>query len=115
MSPERGSWLGGGRWVVPPFRSGDLLHITQAASVQFSRPFLFRLIRVLTDRITYDGWLWIEGYELDARGEAVARRELFVQPAGLRKVAPSPRPGRREPAPVRKSSGKPSRASGRRA
>ncbi|RQX12218.1 hypothetical protein DDE19_29045 [Micromonospora ureilytica] len=74
---------------MPPFRSGDLLHVTQAASVQFSRPFLFRLIRVLEDRITYDGWLWIEGYELDARGEAVARRELFVQPAGLRKLAPS--------------------------
>ncbi|MGV9210284.1 hypothetical protein ACTFTM_00295 [Micromonospora sp. RB23] len=89
-----------------PFKSGDLLHLTQAASVQFSRPFLLRLIRVLEDRITYDGWVWIEGYELDARGEAVARRELFVQLAGLRKLAPSPRPAvspdRRGPAPVRK-------------
>ncbi|GAB3950430.1 hypothetical protein GCM10027614_50860 [Micromonospora vulcania] len=100
---------------MPPFKGGDLLHITQAASVQFSRPFLFRLIRVLEDRITYDGWLWIEGYELDARGEAVARRELFVQPSGLRKLAPAVSPGRREPAPIRKGSGKPSRASGRRA
>ncbi|PWR11046.1 hypothetical protein DKT68_07165 [Micromonospora acroterricola] len=92
-------------------RAGDLLHITQAASVQFSTPILFRLIRVLTDRITYDGWAWIEGYQLDARGEAVARRKLFVQPAGLRKLSPSPRPaapsGRREPAPGRKGSGKP--------
>ncbi|MEU1590489.1 hypothetical protein [Micromonospora sp. NPDC005710] len=82
---------------MPPFRSGDLIHITQAASIQFSRPFLFRLIRVLDDRITYDGWLWIEGYELDARGEAVARRELFVQPAGLR-------PLRRAAGPQRKGS-----------
>lgn len=79
-----------------PFKGGDLLHITQAASVQFSRPFLFRLSRVLDDRITYDGWAWIEGYELDARGEALARRELFVQLAGLRKLAPPPaRPLRR--------------------
>ncbi|MET8280509.1 hypothetical protein [Micromonospora sp. NPDC005174] len=69
-----------------PFRSGDLLLLTRAASVQFSRPFFVRLIRVLEDRITYDGWVWIEGYELDARGAAVARRELFVQPAGVRKL-----------------------------
>ncbi|MEU7926173.1 hypothetical protein [Micromonospora sp. NPDC049107] len=93
-----------------PFKGGDLLHLTPAASVQFSRPFYFRLIRVLEDRITYDGWAWIEGYELDTRGDAVARRQLFVQPAGLRKLAPSPRPAaspvRREPAPVRKGSGK---------
>jgi hypothetical protein len=81
---------------VHPFKSGDLLHLTRTASVQFSRPLFFRLIRVLEDRITYDGWVWIEGYELDARGEAVARRELFVQPAGLRKVftARKPTPGR---------------------
>ncbi|MGC4773117.1 hypothetical protein ACLQ25_29620 [Micromonospora sp. DT44] len=81
---------------MAPFKSGDLLHLTRAASVQFSRPFFFRLIRVLEDRITYDGWVWIEGYELDARGEAVARREPFVQPAGLRKLSTA-----RKPAPVR--------------
>ncbi|MGC4806653.1 hypothetical protein [Micromonospora sp. DT233] len=71
--------------------AGDLLHLTSAASVQFGKPILFRLIRVMTDRITYDGWIWIEGYQLDEKGDAVARRELFVQPAGLRKLNPSPR------------------------
>ncbi|MEU8164983.1 hypothetical protein AB0B97_00590 [Micromonospora sp. NPDC049004] len=79
----------------PPFDSGDLLHFTQAASVQFSRPFLFRLIRVLADRITYDGWLWIEGYELDARGDVVVRRQLFLQPAGLRKLSTGRKPASR--------------------
>ncbi|MDG4806771.1 hypothetical protein O7634_08395 [Micromonospora sp. WMMD1120] len=78
-----------------PFASGDLLLVTRAASVQFCRPFRLRLIRVLTDRVTYDGWAWIEGYELDARGEAAARRELFVQPSGLRVLSPPPAAARR--------------------
>ncbi|NGM14840.1 hypothetical protein O3597_24625 [Verrucosispora sp. WMMA2044] len=74
-------------------RSGDVLHVTRAASVQFRRPILFRVIRVL-DRPTYDGWLWLEGYELNATGDAVNRRSIFVQRAGLRQVqaAPQPRP-----------------------
>ncbi|BCJ59653.1 hypothetical protein Jiend_30750 [Micromonospora endophytica] len=65
-------------------RAGDLLHLTREASVQFRRPMLLRLIRVLPRR-TYDGWMWIEGYQLDARGDAVQRRELFVWAAGVRK------------------------------
>ncbi|GAB3853974.1 hypothetical protein GCM10029963_46200 [Micromonospora andamanensis] len=74
-------------------RSGDVLHVTRAASVQFLRPILFRVIRVL-DRPTYDGWLWLEGYELNAAGDAVNRRSIFVQRAGLQQVeaAPQPRP-----------------------
>ncbi|MEV2237712.1 hypothetical protein [Micromonospora sp. NPDC049891] len=74
-------------------RSGDVLHVTRAASVQFLRPILFRVIRVL-DRSTYDGWLWLEGYELNAAGDAVNRRSIFVQRAGLQQVqaAPQPRP-----------------------
>ncbi|GGM50834.1 hypothetical protein GCM10011608_39680 [Micromonospora sonchi] len=74
-------------------RSGDVLHVTRAASVQFRRPILFRVIRVL-DRPTYDGWLWLEGYELNAAGDAVNRRSIFVQRAGLRQLqaAGQPRP-----------------------
>jgi hypothetical protein len=72
-------------------RAGDVLHLTRAASVQFLRPIFVRVIRVL-DWPTYDGWLWIEGYELAANGDAVARRSLFVMPAGL--IWPDP------PAPV---------------
>ncbi|WP_406039371.1 hypothetical protein OG799_28400 [Micromonospora sp. NBC_00898] len=74
-------------------RSGDVLHVTRAASVQFLRPIMFRVIRVL-DWPTYDGWLWLDGYELNAAGDAVNRRSIFVQSSGLMQteVAPVPRP-----------------------
>ncbi|MFC4149191.1 hypothetical protein ACFO0M_23315 [Micromonospora mangrovi] len=74
-------------------RSGDVLHVTRAASVQFLRPIRFRVIRVL-DWPTYDGWLWLDGYELNAAGDAVSRRSIFVQSAGLEQLqaAPAPRP-----------------------
>ncbi|SCL38586.1 hypothetical protein GA0074692_5063 [Micromonospora pallida] len=74
-------------------RSGDVLHVTRAASVQFRRSILFRVIRVL-DLPVFDGWLWLEGYELNPAGEAVSKRSIFVQRAGLAlvKAAPEPRP-----------------------
>ncbi|MEU0549329.1 hypothetical protein [Micromonospora sp. NPDC005979] len=59
-----------------------MLHLTRAASVQFLRPIFVRVIRVL-DWPTYDGWLWIDAYELTPNGDAVARRSLFVMPVGL--------------------------------
>ncbi|WP_203980585.1 hypothetical protein, partial [Micromonospora phaseoli] len=68
---------------MPPFGSGDLLHLS--ASPQFSRPMVLRLIRILP-RTTYDGWLWVEGYQLNAAGDAVERRELFVRVAGVRQL-----------------------------
>ncbi|MEV1013359.1 hypothetical protein AB0I95_12055 [Micromonospora sp. NPDC049751] len=40
------------------------------------------MIRELPERHTYDGWVWIEGYQLNAAGDAVARRELYVRRAG---------------------------------
>ena len=70
-------------------RSGDVLHVTRAASVQFVEPMLFRVIRV-HDWPTYDGWVWLDGYELNASGEAVERRSIFVQVNGLRQVTTSP-------------------------
>lgn len=63
--------------------------LTDAASPQFSRPITVRLIRERTDRHTYCGWTWIEVYQLDARGNAVDRRELYVRPDGLRPVPPA--------------------------
>lgn len=66
-------------------RSGDVLHLTRAASVQFVEPLLFRVIRC-HDWPTYEGWVWIDGYELNAAGDAVERRSLFVQISGLRQV-----------------------------
>ncbi|SCL16980.1 hypothetical protein [Micromonospora inyonensis] len=80
-------------------RAGEVLHITRAASVQFVRPFMFRVIRTLDDMLTYDGWLWIEGYQLAPSGDAVARRSLYVMPAGLvwmRTVDPRPRQAARQ-------------------
>nr|WP_083978309.1 hypothetical protein [Micromonospora rosaria] len=75
---------------VPPavaeLRAGDLLHLTRAASVQFATPIMFRLIRVL-DRPTYHGWQWLDGYQVNEKGDAIARRELFVQHAGIRKLS----------------------------
>ncbi|MGC4804381.1 hypothetical protein [Micromonospora sp. DT233] len=36
------------------------------------------------EALTYDGWTWLDGYVLDRRGDAIARRSLFVMSAGLR-------------------------------
>ena len=66
-------------------RAGDILHVTREASVQFLTPIFFRVIRV-HDWPTYDGWLWLDGYQLNAAGDAVERRSIFVQDGGLRAV-----------------------------
>lgn len=56
----------------------------RAASVQFAIvPIRLRVIGV-DPRPTYDGWLWLVGYQLDERGQAIAKREVFVQRAGVR-------------------------------
>lgn len=67
-------------------KAGDILLIGRAASVQFVRPMLFRLIRVREDWVTYDGWTWLDGYELDKTGDAVSQRSIFVLKAGMRVV-----------------------------
>src|SRR5215467_14324364 len=67
-------------------RSGEVLRVTRAASVQFAAaPLLFRVIRV-HDWSTYDGWAWLDGYELNSAGDAVDRRSIFVQISGLQRV-----------------------------
>lgn len=65
-------------------RPGDVVGVGTRASVQFAggRGFVFRVIRV-DDRPTYDGWVWLDGYQLDARGDAQQRRTIFVRRAGL--------------------------------
>ncbi|WFE63193.1 hypothetical protein [Micromonospora sp. WMMD714] len=72
-------------------RSGDVLYVTRAASVQFLKPITFRVIRVL-DWPTYDGWLWLDGYQMNASGDAVSRRSIFVQQAGLTQLRAAPVP-----------------------
>lgn len=66
--------------VLP--RSGDVLKVTREASVQFIEPMLFRVIRV-HDWPTYDGWVWLDGYQLNSAGDAIERRSIFVQVNGL--------------------------------
>ncbi|WP_188120515.1 hypothetical protein [Actinoplanes lobatus] len=75
--------------VLP--RSGDVIHVTRAASVQFASPMLFRVIRV-HDWPTYEGWVWLDGYELNSAGDAVERRSIFVQVNGLRPAGKAPDP-----------------------
>ncbi|MPZ25340.1 MAG: hypothetical protein GEV12_02530 [Micromonosporaceae bacterium] len=76
-------------------RSGDVLQVTRDASVQFATPILFRVIRV-HDWPTYTGWVWLDGYQLNAAGDAVKRRSIFVQTDGIRTVSAPPwsRPAR---------------------
>ncbi|MEU7998598.1 hypothetical protein AB0B83_25160 [Micromonospora sp. NPDC049060] len=65
-------------------KPGDVLHLTRAASPQFARPIFFRLIKVRKDLYTYDGWTWLDGYQLDEKGDASARREVYVLKAGIK-------------------------------
>jgi hypothetical protein len=64
--------------------AGQILRVEADASIQFqgSRALTFQVIRV-DKRTTYDGWLWVEGYVLDGRGEALERRTIFVRRDGL--------------------------------
>ncbi|MEU3114254.1 hypothetical protein ABZ652_09230 [Micromonospora chalcea] len=76
-------------WARPqprPPKPGDELWIDREASVQFARQrFIFRVISVCP-KPTYQGWAWLTGYQLDERGSAVDKREIFVRLAGLRAV-----------------------------
>ncbi|MFI7660263.1 hypothetical protein ACIBTW_15400 [Micromonospora parva] len=68
------------------------------ASVQFGgdRALWLRVTSVC-DKPTYYGWVWLTGYSIKpASGEALARREFFVQIAGLQI-----QPGKTDSAPPR--------------
>ncbi|MEU5549166.1 hypothetical protein ABZ738_05300 [Micromonospora sp. NPDC047793] len=82
-------------------KPGDVLHVGVEASVQFggSRSLIFRVIKV-HDWTTYDGWVWLLGYALDRAGNAVDRREIFVQRAGLKLIAPDAAPVNRRTPPT---------------
>ena len=92
---------------------GDLLRIDGRASVQFAgdRALTFRVVSIC-DRPTYAGWVWLTGYVINRRGRATAKREIYVQLAGLTGTidAGGPRiPGQPQKMPV----GSPSTASSR--
>jgi hypothetical protein len=78
-------------------RSGDVLRVSREASVQFAEPMMFRVIRV-HDWQTYDGWAWLDGYQLNSAGDAVERRSIFVQLKGLQPATPSMSRARLAPA-----------------
>ncbi|MFF5054881.1 hypothetical protein ACFY1S_17045 [Micromonospora sp. NPDC000663] len=90
--------------TAPPC-PGDLLVIDGRASVQFAgdRALTFRVVCV-SDQPTYQGWVWLTGYVLNRRGDATAKREVFVQLAGLRPAVPvtPTQAGRRRPARARR-------------
>jgi hypothetical protein len=67
--------------------AGELLLLTREASPQFCVPICVRVVRELTDRHPPYGWTWIEVYQLGRKGQAVAKRELFVLRDGLRRLA----------------------------
>ena len=76
-------------------RPGGLLRIDGRASVQFAghRALVFRVSSVC-DRPTYTGWVWLTGYVLNRRGNATAKREVYVQLAGLHCATSTPSPSR---------------------
>ncbi|MFI9638893.1 hypothetical protein ACIG87_02320 [Micromonospora sp. NPDC051925] len=84
-----------------PIRPGDLLHLTRSASPQFTRPIIVRAIRELVDQHTYDGWVWITAYQLNAAGDAVRHRELFLRRDGLRWLTTMPTTRRDAPSRTR--------------
>ena len=66
--------------IVPPV--GQLLRLTRAASPQFIEPILVRVRRIV-EWTTYEGWVWIDVYQIGLSGEAVEARRLFVKLDGL--------------------------------
>ncbi len=69
-------------------RAGHMVRLDRRPFPQFVYPIKFRVIRIL-DRPTYDGWLWLEGYELDASGDALRKRQLFVKTEAVQPQNPA--------------------------
>ncbi|MFC4109962.1 hypothetical protein [Micromonospora zhanjiangensis] len=40
----------------------------------------------MEQRLTCHGWVWLTGYVLSATGEALEKREIFVQLEGLQLI-----------------------------
>ncbi|WP_018353545.1 hypothetical protein [Longispora albida] len=74
---------------------GDVVRLTKAASPQFGSPLVLRLTKISERRSSVSGWAWIEGYQLDTAGQAITKRTVFVNLAGISPVGP-----RRVPATV---------------
>jgi hypothetical protein len=79
-------------------RPGDIFLVGRSASVQFAgdRGLRVRVVRV-DRKPTYDGWAWLTVYVLGPDGDAVARRDIYVQVAGLRPAPAVPGEPRSKP------------------
>jgi hypothetical protein len=80
------------RWRVTGVEAiphpGEVVLIGASASVQFAGKHGFRFRVIAVDvKPTYDGWVWLDGYQLDGRGQAIARRKIFVRRSGLVRLA----------------------------
>ncbi|GIJ78623.1 hypothetical protein Xph01_30550 [Micromonospora phaseoli] len=64
-------------------KAGDCRTSDPSRKPPVHQPIMFRAIRVL-DWVTYDHWVWLDGYQLDRKGDAVARRSVYVQKEGIR-------------------------------
>lgn len=66
-----------------------MLYLGRDASPQFSaRPIVARMIKAQDWPISWEGGAWISVYELDAAGEAVEQRSVYVILAGVRPYVP---------------------------
>lgn len=64
-------------------RAGTTVYLGKAAGVPWThRPIWLRLIRV-EDIPADDGYVWLTGYALDARGRVVERRTALALLAGV--------------------------------
>ena len=83
-----------GRQAAEVPRPSEVYYVGREASVQFAgRPFNFRVGRVRP--IERSVWTWLDGYELNPAGHAVARRSIFVMRTGLRPLVVIPQQRRR--------------------
>lgn len=72
-------------------RSGDVVRLGRNASPQFQRePLLMRMVRVLDWTTNDETWVWLDGYQLDASGDATERRQVYVSIAGIEVIAGTP-------------------------
>lgn len=72
--------------------AGTLLHLGRKLSPQWNdrHPIPFRLTRVRVDLVpACDGWIYLDGYELDNRGRATEHRTvLVIESQVMKSVAP---------------------------
>ncbi|MEU1809449.1 hypothetical protein O7622_02045 [Micromonospora sp. WMMD1076] len=84
MTATRAENVPPGVWAI---HGGEVLRLTRAASPQFVVPVVVRVIRLCDFRSPPPyGWEWIDAYQLNRSGDAVARRELFVLLEGVTRL-----------------------------